>query len=105
MKSEQETEGMVDIMEHIQRYAPVTSSGTIHPLLFGGDQLTRERAYNAKLQSADPLKKLQGIIPKVEDWHARFTFYQVLYINSYCILSVTVFCPSYSFRLKPLLKV
>ena len=80
MKSEQETEGMVDIMEHIQRYAPVTSSGTIHPLLFGGDQLTRERAYNAKdakLQSANPLKKLQGIIPKVEDWHARFTFYQV----------------------------
>lgn len=79
-KSEQETEGMVDIMDHIQRYMPVTSSGNIHPLLFGGDQLTRERAYNAKdakLQSADPLKKLQGIIPKVEDWHARFTFYQV----------------------------
>ena len=47
-KSEQETEGMVDIMDHIQRYVPVTSSGNIHPLLFGGDQLTRERAYNAK---------------------------------------------------------
>ena len=42
MKSEQETEGMVDIMDHIQRYVPVTSSGNIHPLLFGGDQLTRE---------------------------------------------------------------
>ena len=64
----------------IFRYVPVTSSGNIHPLLFGGHQLTRERAYNVKdkkLQSADPLKKIQGIIPKVEDWHARFTFYQV----------------------------
>ena len=80
MKSEQETEGMVDIMAHVQGYAPVTSSGTIHPILFGGDQLTRERAHNAKdakLQSANPRKKLQGLIPKIEDWHARFTFYQV----------------------------
>ena len=64
---------MVDIIDHIQRYVPVTNSGTIHPLLFDGDQLTGERAYNAKdakLQSTDPLKKLHGIIPKVEDWHA-----------------------------------
>lgn len=63
MKSEQETEGMVD-MDYIQRYVAVTTSGAIHPLLFGGDQLTRERAHNAKdakLQSTDPLKP--GIRP------------------------------------------
>ena len=80
MKSEQETEGMVDIMDCVQGYVPVTRSGVIHPILFGGDQLTRERAHNAKdakLQSVDPLKRHQGIIPKAEDWHARFTLYQV----------------------------
>ena len=46
-------------MDHIQRYVPVTSSGNTHFLLFGGDQLFRERAYNAKLNSGDPLKKIQ----------------------------------------------
>lgn len=71
---------MVDIMTYMQQYVPVTKKGTVYPILFGGDQLTRERAHNAKdakLQSANSLKKLQGIIPKVEDWHTRFTYYQV----------------------------
>ena len=80
MKSEQKTEDMVDILEYAQKYAPVTASGTIHPLLFGGDQLTRERAdgaKDAKLQSSTPMKKLRGIIPKIEDWHARVVFLQV----------------------------
>ena len=45
MKSEQETEGIIDIMADIQSYVPITSSGTVHPILFGGDQFTRERAY------------------------------------------------------------
>lgn len=47
---------------------------------FGGDQLTRERAYHAqdtKLQSKDPKSRLVGLVPKVEDWHTRVTFYQV----------------------------
>ena len=79
---------MVDIMSYVQRYVAVSSKGDNYPLLFGGDQLTRERAHNAKdakLQSADPLKKLQGIIPKIEDWHARFTFYQVFRVKGGCV--------------------
>ena len=31
----------------------------------------------AKLQSQDLMKRLQGVIPKAEDWHALVVFYQV----------------------------
>ena len=79
-KSEQSTEGMIDIMLHTQEYVPQSSDGRMLHLLFGGDQLTRERAYHAqdaKLQSKDPKSRLLGLVPKVEDWHTRVTFYQV----------------------------
>lgn len=79
-KSEQSTEGMIDIMLHTQSYVPQSSDGQLLPLFFGGDQLTRERAYHAqdaKLQSKDPKSRLVGLVPKVEDWHTRVTFYQV----------------------------
>ena len=79
-KSEATTEEMIDIMHHIQNYVPQSSDGQLLPLYFGGDQLTRERAYHAqdaKLQSTDPKGRLIGVIPKVEDWHTRVVFYQV----------------------------
>lgn len=78
---------MVDIMYHMQRYIPKSSDGKkFFPLLFGGDQLTRERAYHAqdsKLQSSDPLHRLLGLVPKVEDWHTRSVFYQVMFNKMY----------------------
>ena len=86
-KSEQKTEDMVDILEHVQKYVPVTANGVVHPLLFGGDQLTRERAdgaKDAKLQSSSTMKKLRGILPKIEDWHARVVFMQV-YMHGVCV--------------------
>ena len=83
---------MIDIMEFSHQYVPITAEGTYHPILFGGDQLTRERAHNAhdaKLQSQAPMKKLVGLIPKIEDWHTRFTFHQVSYLYTpyygYCL--------------------
>lgn len=79
-KSEQKGEDMVDIMEYIHRYVPTTTNGDMFPILFGGDQLTRERASNAKdtkLQSSKPIKRLLGLVPKVEDWHTRVVFNQV----------------------------
>ena len=79
-KSEQSTEGMIDVMMHTQSYIPQSSDGRLLPLFFGGDQLTRERAYHAqdaKLQSKDPKCRLVGLVPKVEDWHTRVTFNQV----------------------------
>ena len=72
---------MVDILHHIHQYVPQLESGDFVPILFGGDMLTRERsdhACDAKLQSSTPLARLQGIVPKVEDWHAMTTFHQVL---------------------------
>ena len=86
-KSEQKIEDMVDILEHVQKYVPVTANGVVHPLLFGGDQLTRERAdgaKDAKLQSSSTMKKLRGILPKIEDWHARVVFMQV-YMHGVCV--------------------
>ena len=74
---------MIDIMTHIHQYVPRNSSGGFVPIFFGGDQLTRERAngaLGARLQSSTPLGRLEGVIPKIEDWHALVCFYQVGYI-------------------------
>lgn len=71
---------MVDIFHYMHRYVPTVSDEVFVPVLFGGDQLTRERAYHAqdaKLQSSTPICKLLGLVPKCEDWHARTSFYQV----------------------------
>lgn len=61
---------MVDFLHYTHRYVPTVSVEVFVPVLFSGDQLTRERAYhaqNAKLQSPTPIRKL---VPKCEDWHA-----------------------------------
>ena len=72
---------MIDILEHFHQYVPSTEDGRVlERILFGGDQLTVERAthaQSARLQSKEQLKKLQGVIPKSEDWHARVVFHQV----------------------------
>ena len=84
MKSEQETEGMVDILEYVtDRYVLTDSKGSLYCTFFGGDQLTREKAHHAidaKLQSEDPVKRFRGIVPKIEDWHARVTYNQVCFL-------------------------
>ena len=49
----------------------------MHPILFGGDQLTAARARGAKkakINSFDPCRKLDGLIPTAADWHARLNF-------------------------------
>lgn len=71
---------MIDIMTHIHKYVPRKPNGDLIPIFFGGDQLTRERAggaEDARLQAPDSASRLQGVKPKVEDWHALVTFYQV----------------------------
>lgn len=83
-KSEQVGDDMIDIMTHIHKYVPKKANGTFSPIFFGGDQLTRERAggaLDARLQASDPLRRLEGVIPKVEDWHALVCFYQVIDIE------------------------
>ena len=51
-----------------------------HHILVGGDQLTVARANGAiTLQSthSNPQHCLHGVIPVIEDWHAKMTFMKV----------------------------
>ena len=51
-----------------------------HGIIFGGDQLTvcRSRAPQAaRCNDDNPVEQLEGLIPVVEDWHARLTLMRV----------------------------
>ena len=87
---------MLDILQTIHdEYIPVgrntdrlTGEETVEVLekvFFGGDQLTEERATNVRDARSDgdnEFERLQGVIPKVEDWHASRILYQVKRINA-----------------------
>ena len=52
----------------------------LHPVLFGGDQLTVARgraAIKGKVNSQSATKKLSGLVPVIEDWHAKANFLSV----------------------------
>ncbi len=52
----------------------------LHPVLFGGDQLTVARgraAIKGKVNSQSATKELSGIVPVIEDWHAKANFLSV----------------------------
>ena len=88
---------MVDIMHHIHKYVPLCSysekedvigldeavdvpKANIHTILFGGDQLTACRARCAKKVMAngnDPIQRLEGLKPTVEDWHTKVVLLEV----------------------------
>ena len=91
---------MCQILEHLQQYCPSQSyskqsilpDGTTHvhrevqmiDLLFGGDQLTCARACTAKCLRSNhdnAEDQLCGVVPVVEDWHARMCLMRVR-INS-----------------------
>lgn len=91
MKNENKTSEMVDIMGQMHDYTPAIQYteeyevlGTdevieiprahLHPILFGGDQLTAARARAAKdgkRNSYDPCLKFDWLIPVAEDWHTK----------------------------------
>ena len=75
---------MVDIMETLHTYVPTTDTTPTSPghiaVLFGGDQLTAARARGAKravMNGATFQKRLEGIYPVAEDWHAKMNFLDV----------------------------
>jgi hypothetical protein len=93
---------MIDILDHIQSsYVPVQPNVDVDEddddphndpvtiqdrIFFGGDQLTEERSCNAKLARSDGdngIERLEGIMPKVEDWHASRLIYQVCLLYQY----------------------
>ncbi len=46
-------------------------------ILFGGDQLTVARMRGTHATEETAVKRLQGNLPVVEDWHTRMTFLKV----------------------------
>ena len=89
---------MVAILTHLHQYVPhvtyfenrsisngdkeTIEKAKMHPVLFGGDQLTAARARHsikAKINSQNPVKQLKGIILVIEDWHTKANFLGVSY--------------------------
>jgi len=88
---------MIKIVNHLHQYVPLVEhtadvfvpsisdavsvvNTECHPILFGGDQLTvtRTRGSQAAMSDASSLsKRLEGLIPVVEDWHARVVLAEV----------------------------
>ena len=94
---------MVNIMTHAHKYVPhktiITEENSdetmaeeeshLHRILFGGDQLTVARANGAKKtrkNSTSPCKRLEGLIPCIEDWHAKVVFLEVCYTFNRALL-------------------
>ncbi len=80
---------MIDIAKFVHKYAPGTGfSGVpgcvcethLKKLSFGGDQLTMERlrsAIDCMCDSHTDSQRLEGLIPTIEDWHAKQCLMQV----------------------------
>ena len=90
--SEQYNDEMKEILKEVYKYVSSTASigdgsGTgdstqvrSFPTLFGGDQLTTERARTVRnvLSNSDSASsRLEGLIPVTEDWHAKMCLYKV----------------------------
>jgi len=102
LKNEKKTDEMAEIMEHLQQYVPskrttetFVMSGSepitlqmdhFQHILFGGDQLTVARARGAQgilSNSHTGSDRLEGLVPVVEDWHAKVTFMKLLWTRLY----------------------
>jgi len=90
---------MIQIASHVHQYVPIIEhetqtrittdstvvdvtehSSVLHPLLFGGDQLTAARmrgAKEAKCNSITAARRLEGLIPVIEDWHTKVVLLEV----------------------------
>ena len=104
---------MTDILRHLQSYVPCKTMETVLdmepfsqtdyqvlPTLVGGDQLSVARARGCILiqnNCENRYDRLSGLLPVIEDWHAKVCFMQVKidtvtcmyeYIRS-CIITIT----------------
>ena len=81
---------MKEILKTVYKYVPHIAENDEEvcekssPMLFGGDQLTVERARTVKnvLSNSDSARcRLEGLVPVVEDWHAKMCLYKVIIMN------------------------
>ncbi|KAK3700947.1 hypothetical protein QZH41_017114, partial [Actinostola sp. cb2023] len=95
-KNENSTQDMVDILKHInENYVPIVQVvnddgeeeiNIARKIMFGEDQLTVERSRGAIAAVADsesPFLRMEGIIPKAEDFHCEMQFLQMVFSYMY----------------------
>ena len=101
MKNENKTDEMVDILDDLHKYVPSERStqefliapGKVFSLqldhfshmLLGGDQLIVARirgAQRIRRNSYNGRDRVEGLVPVVEDWHAKVCFLKVLFCNT-----------------------
>lgn len=101
-QNENKLDEMTMIMDHIQQYMPSRSIHTsrtlpnsetfnedkqyLHRILFGGDQLTVARTRGGIAIRQDhnfAEQKLDGLLPTIEDWHAKQCFLKVCSFSYY----------------------
>ena len=98
-------EDMCDIMDKLHEYVPskpVTESFPLfadepdveiddemfHQILLGGDQLTAARARGSIAARQDHItrrERLEGLLPVVEDWHAKQCLLKVQHKACMCV--------------------
>ena len=79
-KSENKMEDMIDILNSIHKLVPTLPSdkqNVVERIVFGGDQLTNERAYAAQISMVNvqnEAERLQGVIHRPEGLHLCMNF-------------------------------
>lgn len=91
-ENENTTEGMVHILESLHKYVKDFDERVV----FGGDQLTEERAAGVqrlRQNGATPQARLAGLLPTAESWHAKMAllFVSASVINYLIFLKEVVF--------------
>ncbi len=93
--NENKLDEMCAIMSKLQKYSPISDADKFKcwEVLFGGDQLTRAHAVSAiRIRSShdDFSDELTGLIPVIEDWHARLTLMKVIFYFFYSSHDINV---------------
>ena len=79
-KNENESTEIVEIMEHLYQYVPGGKTENPIAVLSGGDLLTVERELNGiedRCNSQTSQKRLDGLVPCLEDFHTFGNFLAV----------------------------
>jgi len=104
LHNENKLDEMAKILEHYMTLVPTMScqqqvelpngaeievdNTQFHPILFGGDQLTVARIRGAQTlrdTQDNPVDRLEGVRPVVEDWHTRMVLLKVSVHTSYMV--------------------
>ncbi|XP_070564467.1 uncharacterized protein [Ptychodera flava] len=89
-KNEQYGDDMLDILDYINQYVPKHSDDTPEKILSGGDYLTFERHKEAQSQKQDSptaYQRLEGLVAKIEDFHAQAEWQKVIWHHLYSTAS------------------